>query len=86
MLKGSHRHVVSSSLVGLLLAIGALAQTTHYPPDGDQIPGPECLTPVKPSVGQQKICTPEDYKVWLDDVTHWRMEARIRAGYSGQEY
>jgi iron(II)-dependent oxidoreductase len=86
MLKGSHRHVVSSSLVGLLLAIGALGQTTHYPPDGDQIPGPECLTPVKPSVGQQKICTPEDYKGWLDDVTHWRMEARIRAGYSGQEY
>ena len=26
------------------------------------------------------------YKAWLEDITHWRMEARVRAGYSGQEY
>jgi len=64
----------------------AAAQMSHYPPDGDQIPGPECLVPVKPSAGLPKICTPEDYKEWLGDITHWRMEARIRAGYSGQEY
>ncbi len=62
------------------------AQTSRYPPEGDQIPGPECLIPVKPSSGQQKICSPKDYKAWLEDITHWRMEARIRAGYSGQEY
>jgi formylglycine-generating enzyme required for sulfatase activity len=70
----------------LLLAAAVSAQTTHYPPDGDQIPGPDCLAPVRPNLGQPKICSPEDYKAWLDDITHWRMEARIRAGYSGQEY
>ena len=69
----------------MLAGFGA-SQTTHYPPDGDQIPGPDCLIPVKPSAGQQKLCTPDDYKAWLEDVTHWRMEARVRAGYSGQEY
>src|SRR5271170_4812992 len=70
----------------VLFALGASAQMSRYPPDGDQIPGPECLNPVKPSSGQPKICTPEDYKAWLEDITHWRMEARIRAGYSGQDY
>ena len=37
-------------------------------------------------MGQQKICNAEDYKSWLEDITHWRMEARVRAGYSGAEY
>ncbi len=85
--ENGHEHVVGSSLLALvLLAVWAPAQTTHYSPDGDQIPGPECLTPLRPSAGQQRICSPEDYKAWLKDITHWRMEARVRAGYSGQEY
>src|ERR1700756_5550055 len=54
----------------LFLAVSAGAQTTRYPPDGDQIPGPDCLIPVKASAGQQKICTAEDYKAWLEDITH----------------
>lgn len=85
-LKRTQHGVGSSLLTLILLAVSAGAQTTHYPPDGDQIPGPDCLIPVKPSAGQQKICTSEDYKAWLEDITHWRMEARVRAGYSGQEY
>ena len=85
--ENGHNRVVGSSLLALvLLAAWAPAQTTHYPPDGDQIPGPDCLNPIKPSAGQPKICSPEDYKAWLEDITHWRMEARVRAGYSGQEY
>jgi gamma-glutamyl hercynylcysteine S-oxide synthase len=85
--ENGHKHVVGSSLLALvLLAVWAPAQTTHYAPDGDQIPGPDCLNPIKPSAGQPKICSPEDYKAWLEDITHWRMEARVRAGYSGQEY
>ncbi len=87
MPKGSRKFLVLSQLLLLILiATAVAAQTTHYPPDADQIPGPDCLNPVKPSAGQQKICSPEDYKAWLEDITHWRMEARIRAGYSGQEY
>ena len=77
---------MASGVFVLVMVAGAVAQTTHYPPDGDQIPGPDCLIPVKPSAGQQKTCTPDDYKAWLDDITHWRMEARVRAGYSGDEY
>ena len=85
-LKRSRHGAGLSLLVLILLAVNAGAQTTHYPPDGDQIPSPDCLIPVKASAGQQKICTPEDYKAWLEDITHWRMEARVRAGYSGEEY
>jgi iron(II)-dependent oxidoreductase len=69
-----------------LFVVAAAAQTTRYSPEGDQLPGPDCLNPVRPSSGQPKICTPQDYKVWLDDITHWRAEMRIRAGYSGREY
>ena len=41
---------------------------------------------MRPSAGQPKICTQEDYKLWLDDITHWRNEMRIRSGYSGRAY
>ena len=80
------RNLMCSGLLVFLLVGVAAAQMTRYPPDGDQIPGPDCLLPIRPNLGPPKICTPEDYKAWLDDITHWRMEARIRAGYSGQEY
>ena len=86
MIDSPPRFVAASLLILVLFAVGASAQTTHYPPDGDQIPGPECLMPIRPSSGQPKMCSAEDYKAWLDDITHWRMEARIRAGYSGDEY
>ena len=74
-------------LVGILLCnltfiTSIVAQTTHYVPEGDQLPGPECLAPVKPVQGRPKTCTPDDYKVWLDDISHWRSEMRIRAGFS----
>ncbi len=90
MLTENRQLFVRASLAALLfvafVALAASAQTTHYPPDGDQIPGPDCLTPVKPAAEQPRRCSPEDYKAWLEDVTHWRMEARIRAGYSSTEY
>jgi len=79
------RHTVAVACM-VLLAFHAAAQMSRYPPDGDQIPGPECLNPIKPSSGLQKTCSPEDYKAWLDDISHWRMEARIRAGYASREY
>jgi hypothetical protein len=41
---------------------------------------------VKPVQGQPKTCTPDDYKIWLDDISHWRSEMRIRAGFSAEEY
>ncbi len=83
----THSHNVLRRLfLVILLALAASAQTTRYHPENDQIPGPDCLNPVRPSAGQPKICAAEDYRVWLDDITHWRTETRIRAGYSGREY
>src|ERR1700749_2078435 len=76
---------LSSLAILLLAAAGSAAQYTHYTPDGDQIPGPDCLQPTKPTAGPPKLCTPEDYKFGRDDVTHWGNEARIRAGYSSRE-
>ncbi|MBO0797328.1 MAG: formylglycine-generating enzyme family protein, partial [Blastocatellia bacterium] len=69
-----------ASLLFAILTCGiASAQTSHYQPRNEQIPGPDCLDP-------QRNCSLDDYKTWLDDVRHWRMETRIRIGYSGNEY
>ena len=73
-------------LVILTWALSVVSQTTRYSPEGDQLPGPDCLNSVKPSSGQPKVCTAEDFKSWLDDITHWRAEMRIRAGYSPRNY
>jgi gamma-glutamyl hercynylcysteine S-oxide synthase len=81
-----HHKLPEISLLLLLVATTAAAQTTHYVPDGDQLPGPDCLLPLKPVQGQPKVCTPEDYQAWLDDITHWRSEMRLRAGYSSEDY
>jgi len=49
-LRGNLQITVGCSLLALALAAtGATGQTAHHPPDGDQIPGPECLTPIKPN-------------------------------------
>ncbi|MHB8734807.1 MAG: formylglycine-generating enzyme family protein [Terriglobales bacterium] len=49
----------------------AVAQDTHYPPQGETIPGP---------------ASPADQGAWLRDLQHWRMEERIRMGYDAAEY
>ena len=63
------------------------AQDTAYPPASEQIPGPACA-PVPEWDSQQaaRTCTKAETDAWLADVKHWRMERRIRAGYSGAEY
>jgi formylglycine-generating enzyme required for sulfatase activity len=47
------------------------AQDTKYPPQDEQIPGPE---------------KPSDFVAWLADIQHWRHEHLIRMGYDGSEY
>src|ERR1700751_472451 len=78
--------VIGFSFCTLALTTSIAAQTQRYVPEGDQLPGPDCLAPVKPVQGQPKTCTPDDYKIWLDDILHWRSEMRIRAGFSPEEY
>jgi len=55
----------------VLIPTMACAQDTAYPPHGSQIPGPP---------------TKAEFPKWLADLQHWRMEQRIRIGYSGAEY
>ena len=55
----------------LLLALGASAQDTKYPPDGQQIPGP----PSKEAAAE-----------WLSEIARYRAERRVRAGLTGEIY
>ena len=80
------RHLPRIALLLLSFVSAAIAQTTHYAAEADQLPGPDCLLPVKPVQGQPKVCTPADYQEWLDDITHWRAEMRLRAGFSSEDY
>ena len=67
-------------------ALGAGAQDSHYQPRGQQIPSPSCLTLRGAWEGGYTPCTPLTHKDWLDDITHWRYERRIRTGFDPSRY
>ncbi len=75
------------ALLVLSFATIASAQDSHFPPKDQQIPVPECLT-VKGlwEGGGWKPCSQTEHQAWLADITHWRMERRIRVGYDGARY
>ena len=85
MLTELRKFPVIAFFLFLFTSAGA-AQTTHYVADGDQLPGPDCLLPAKPVTGPPKVCTADDYQSWLNDITHWRAEMRVRAGFSSVDY
>ena len=62
------------------------AQDSHFSPKGQQIPVPECLTMKGLWEGGSKPCSQTEHDTWLADITHWRMERRIRIGYDGARY
>jgi iron(II)-dependent oxidoreductase len=64
--------------------VSLAAQDTRFPPDGELIPGPNCAGRTWPA--PPRACTPEQYDLWLADVTHWRAEHLIRMGYEGSAY
>ena len=71
----------------LFLATGILhPQDSRYRPESQQIPTPNCLEMGAAWEGGQMVCAPNEHKVWLTDITHWRNELRIRIGYSGARY
>ena len=74
--------------IAMLMATRMIAaQDTAYPPASEQIPGPACApVPEWDSQRAARTCTKAETDAWLADVKHWRMERRIRAGYSGAEY
>jgi len=71
-----------------LLAVAAVcsAQDSHFSPDAQQIPVPECLTMKGLWEGGSKPCSQSEHEAWLADITHWRTERRIRIGYDGARY
>jgi gamma-glutamyl hercynylcysteine S-oxide synthase len=74
------------SLLAIVLASHALAQDTHSPPFGQQIPPPTCLTLRGAWEGGYIPCTALTHQQWLADITHWRAERRIRIGYDPSRY
>ena len=70
----------------LIAAATCLAQDTHFPPQEQQIPVPECLTMKGAWEGGSKPCSQTEHEAWLADITHWRNERRLRIGYDGARY
>jgi len=64
----------------------AMAQDTHYAPRGQQIPAQSCFTMRAAWEGGGTPCTSASHAEWLADITHWRMERRIRVGYDPARY
>ena len=80
-----------SRLTALVLAVLCFVQTTkaqdtHHAPQGQQIPGPDCLNMKWVWEGGTKACSEDEHQAWLADVHHWRDERRIRIGYDGSRY
>jgi gamma-glutamyl hercynylcysteine S-oxide synthase len=74
--------------LGLLLSWSAIlwAQDTSYRPDGQQIPTTTCLIVSADWAGWGTKCSRNEHQTWLDDISHWRNERRIRIGYDGWRY
>ena len=83
-------HKTSTALaftaLSLVFVLTSIAQDTHYAPIEQQIPGPICFTMRGAWEGGYVPCTARSHEEWLKDVTHWRMERRIRIGYDPARY
>ena len=72
----------------LALAVPTIssAQDSNFAPEGQQIPVPECLAMKGLWEGGSKPCSQTEHEAWLADITHWKVERRIRIGYNGARY
>src|SRR5689334_4349043 len=79
---------VFRGVVALVISCGGLmrGQDTNYPPKGQLIPAPDCLSLKAAWQGGSSPCTAATHQAWLKDVTHWRFERTIRIGFNGQRY
>ena len=80
------RWVIAFSFAAAALSVSTKAQDTFYAPQDQQIPPPACFTIHGAWEGGYTPCTPYSHTLWLDDLTHWRMERRIRIGYDPARY
>jgi formylglycine-generating enzyme required for sulfatase activity len=81
---------IAPLLVAAMLCPLAHGQDTQYRPEREQIPVPNCLTYsnayAAALAGGYHSCPASTHEAWLKDITHWRMERRIRIGYDGTRY
>ena len=70
------KQLVISSLLVFSCMVGA--QDTHFDPEHQQIPVPDCLSMKAAWEGGWKACTQQDHDRWLADIRHWRSERLIR--------
>ena len=81
MIRMNRKHMSAAALLSLAtMTLTGTAQDTQYRPTGQQIPSPECLTLRGAWEGGYTPCTGVTHQQWLDYITHWRMERRIRTG------
>jgi gamma-glutamyl hercynylcysteine S-oxide synthase len=78
------KRLVLTSLLGLSGMV--CAQDTHFEPDHQQIPAPDCLPMKAAWEGRSRPCSRQEHDAWLDDIQHWRSERLIRIGYDGSRY
>ena len=82
-------HFLCAAFFVLAFASSAFAQDTKFPPQDEQIPGPDNA---ETNSGQccyrhNEMQDPaEAFKSWIEDIKHWRRERLIRIGYNGFEY
>jgi formylglycine-generating enzyme required for sulfatase activity len=81
----SRARMAAMLLASAAFTLPALAQDSHYNPVNQQIPPAPCLA-LKGEWSDWVACTDATHKAWLDDVSHWRAERRIRIGYDGSRY
>ena len=87
MLRIFSPRIVSVALLACAVAVAAVAQDTQYPPQGQQIPAPDCTFQYHawgsiPQLG----CAPYAHERWLLDLEHWRSERRIRTAFDPSRY
>jgi iron(II)-dependent oxidoreductase len=80
------RCTAAVSILAVTLNARLAAQDTHFAPNRQQIPPPPCLSMHGAWEGGSTACTDETHQEWLKDVTHWRMERRIRVGLAGPQF
>jgi iron(II)-dependent oxidoreductase len=78
--------VLGLAVIAAAVAPSGVAQDTQYAPREQQIPPPTCLTLRGAWEGGYTPCTALTHGQWLADITHWRMERRIRIGYDPARY
>jgi gamma-glutamyl hercynylcysteine S-oxide synthase len=86
MIRLNCKSKLAALLLSVTIVLNCAAQDTKYPPKGQQIPSPECLTIRGAWDGGYTPCTDLAHQQWLSDITHWRTERLIRVGYDDARY